>query len=149
VASARAGGRPGGEASMLTTITRLRCYGMACGSVDGWVGGWVDGDDGLSLPVPVRLPSRSCVVVQTHTCRAADFFVCGNRSGKDQDQNSWLLYRLQTTARYEQCNNGMRGGEQRGERDEGLEAETRTIDTKPFWTLAILLRSNCDAGGGF
>ena len=52
---------------MLTTITRLRCYGMACGSVDGWVGGWVDGDDGLSLPVPVRLPSRSCVWWCRHT----------------------------------------------------------------------------------
>jgi hypothetical protein len=91
---------------MLATITILRCYGMACGCVDGSrVEG--DGDDGLSPPVLYGCPPD--LAWFKHTCRAADFFVCGSRSGKGQDQSSWLQttdYRLQTpdysTLLYEQ-----------------------------------------------
>jgi hypothetical protein len=134
---------------MLTTITILRRYGMACGCVDvcmGWMGGWVDGDDGLSPLVPVR----STVALPLPTLRGADtraglqtFSFAAAEAGRAKTRAAG--YRL-----LQHCmNNRMRGGEQRGERDEGLKTETRTIDTKPFWTLAILVRSNCDAGGGF
>jgi hypothetical protein len=97
---------------MLSTITILRCYGMACGCVDGWMGrgSRVDGDDGLSPPVPVQYGCPPDLAWCRHTCRAADFFVCGSRSGKGQDQSSWL----QTTDSRLQhsMNNEMRGGEQ-------------------------------------
>jgi hypothetical protein len=114
-----------------------------------------DGDNGLSPPVPAQDGCPPDLAWCRHTCRAADFFVCGSRSGKGQDQSSWLQstdYRLQTpdSRLQHSMNNEMRGGEKsRGERDEGLKTDTRTIDTKPFWTLATLVRSNCDAGGGF
>lgn len=64
----------------------------------------------MGTMVSLRLCLHSTVALPIlrgadNTCRAADFFVCGSRSGKGQDQSSWLQttdYRLQTTALYEQ-----------------------------------------------
>jgi hypothetical protein len=85
---------------VLATITILRCYGMACGCVDGSrVEG--DGDDGLSPPVPVRLPSRSCVV-QTHVQGCGLFRLRQQKREGLRPEQLATDYRLQTTALYEQ-----------------------------------------------
>jgi hypothetical protein len=121
--------------------------------------GWVDGSrvEGRgwgqwslsACACTVRLPSRSCVV-QTTRAGLRTFSFAAAEAGRAKTRAAG--YRLQTTDSRLQhsMNNEMRGGEKsRGERDEGLKTDTRTIDTKPFWTLATLVRSNCDAGGGF
>lgn len=139
---------------MLTTITILRCYGMACGCVDGWMGrgSRVDGDDGLS-PSCLCLHSTVALPILRGADTRAGLRTCSFAAAEaGRAKTRAAGYRLQTpdSRLQHSMNNEMRGGEKsRGQRDEGLKTETRTIDTKPFWTLATLVRSNCDAGGGF
>jgi hypothetical protein len=112
-----------------------------------------DGDNGLSPPVPAQYGCPPDLAwCRQHVQGCGLFRLRQQKREGPRPEQLATDYRLQTpdSRLQHSMNNEMRGGEKsRGERDEGLKTDTRTIDTKPFWTLATLVRSNCDAGGGF